>query len=112
MSILDNAQKHFEAQREDLEEIDIPEWGAKLYFYNSMNLQEKRDIFAHFKGGSFDLEGLAMALIVRARNADGSKAFRKADRLRLMRDVDSTVLERVVNQIGFVAVDQSEAEKN
>ena len=111
MSILDNAVAHFAEQRDELKCVHVPEWKGDIYFYPAMNLYEKREIFKYFSGET-DLEGLVMALIIRARNEDGSKMFGKPDRLRLMREVDASVVERVVTQMGMELESVEDAEKN
>ena len=117
MSILDNAVAHFTTQRSELSLVEVPEWGkdgvpAKIYYYAAMNLHEKSEIFKYFTGEGANVEGLAVSLIVRARNEDGSKMFGKADRLRLMREVDSDVLARVVTEMGLAVESMEDAEKN
>lgn len=112
MSILDNAVAHFKEKRGELRCVEVPEWGGKVYYYPAMNLQEKREIFKYFSGESIDLEGLAMALVIRARDEDGSLMFARPDRLKLMREVDSDVLSRVVNEMGMGIQTLPDAEKN
>jgi hypothetical protein len=59
------------------------------------------------------LPGLVQSLIVKCRNADGSKMFASADRVTLMNEVDPKVIIRIAGQINGVDMDTvEEIEKN
>ena len=109
MSFLDKAKTDFEAARtpENLVAVEIPEWERTLFFYPKMNVDEARTLRAYQDAdGRYDVEGLAMVLIVRGRDADGVRLFNKASRLELTRHVDAAVVFRVAAEImGHTASD-------
>lgn len=111
--ILERAKAHFKSRVSgEMDCIDVPEWGAKIYF-KPMNLVEQNKIYKHIREGS--LEALVETLIVRARNEDGSKMFKPMNRIELMKHVDPKVIERICNEMAGdddADMDVEGAEKN
>lgn len=112
MSLLEKGAQHF-AERRKLEKIHVDELDADIYYYPAMNMAERREIYKHqYQDGKFDLEGLVIALIVRARDAEGNKLFNKPDRLRLMGEWDGNLISKIVRQMETPEADSKGAEKN
>lgn len=112
-SVLDRATKHFRGKLDgSLESIDVPEWETKIYFYPTTPLKDESAILKLQQEGK-TVEALVQSLIVKARNADGSKMFAPADRVTLMNEVDPKVIIRVAAAInGVDTEDLEEVEKN
>jgi hypothetical protein len=107
MSIKERAKAHFKAQLDaEARSVEVPEWGEPgkpaLIYFKPLTLAQKNTIYGSMTSGN--LESLAVTLIVRALNEDGSKVFAQADRVELMRSYDPDVIARVVNAMN--AADQ------
>jgi len=112
-TILDNATKHFRSKLDGtLEKIEVPEWGTTVYFYATTPLKEEATILKLQQEGK-SVDALVMSLIIKARNADGSKMFAPADKVTMMNEVDPKVILRVAAAINGVDTDTlEEVEKN
>ena len=100
MNIMENATKHFEDQvKSGLNEVDVPEWGCKVYYLPVMTVKEMEALYSHMEKGN-QLDALVEMLILRARNEDGSMAFKKGDKFEIMNIV------KKIKKISFI-----EAEK-
>ena len=81
-NVLDNAKAHFKRQLENpMRSIEVPEWGngtpAKIYFHEVMTMREKTAIGNLSANGKSD-EAVAMTLILRARDENGTLMFNKS----------------------------------
>lgn len=83
----------------DMEKIDVPEWDLEIYFKSANTLQEQSKLIELARAGK-TVEALVETLIMKARNADGTKMFKMADRITMMNEVDPNVLIRVVGTMG------------
>ena len=98
--ILNAAEQHFAGKlnADEMHAIPVPEWGGTdaeplvLYFKPS-TLKEQDELYKYIQTGS--LESLAELLIVRARDIDGNKLFKRAHKFTLMNKVDPAVLSRI-----------------
>ena len=99
MSILDKASKHYKEQlKEGLHEIDVPEWDSKIYYRKTFNFATQGKVFQLSNDG-FMVDALVETLVQRGLKKDGSNAFRPADRIRLMNEVDPNIIIRIVGEI-------------
>ena len=113
MSILDQATKHFEAKLGEMKSVKVPEWGTTV-FYRPVTLDEQGVIFGLQNEGK-TAEAVAMTIILRARNEDGSKMFKKAEKFEIMHKVDPDVITNIINamsEIDLVDEDEEELAKN
>ena len=110
MSILDQATKHFEAKLGEMKSVKVPEWGTTV-FYRPVTLDEQGVIFGLQNEGK-TAEAVAMTIILRARNEDGSKMFRKAEKFEIMHKVDPDVITNAMSEIDLVDEDEEELAKN
>lgn len=98
-TVLDRATAHFRRQLDGrLFEINVPEWETTIYFKSTMTLKEQSKLVELATSGR-TTEALVETLITKARNADGTKMFREADRVVFMNEVDPQILIRVVGEI-------------
>lgn len=113
MSVLDKATQHFRSKLDgSLTKIRIDEWDTDVYFYPTTPLKDESTILKLQQEGR-TVEALVQSLIVKCRNADGSKMFAPADRVTLMNEVDPKVIIRVAGLINGVDTDSvDEVEKN
>jgi hypothetical protein len=99
MSILDKASKHYKEQlKEGLLEINVPEWDDKIYYRKAFNFATQGKVFQLSNDGLM-VDALVETLIQRGLKQDGSKAFRPADRIKLMHEVDPNIIIRIVAEI-------------
>jgi hypothetical protein len=113
--VLDTATAHFRNQISGaMQVVDVPEWGAKVYYKSAVSLKDEGKILELTQSGK-TVEALVESLIVRARNEDGTKMFNFADKAALLNEVDPRVLIRVVGEMNTVAqkdLDGEEVAKN
>lgn len=112
-SVLERATKHFRSKLDGtLERISVPEWETEIFFYPTTPLKEESSILKLQQEGK-TVEALIQSIIVKARNADGSKMFAPADRVTMMNEVDPKVLMRIAGQLNGIDLDSlDEVEKN
>ena len=113
MSVLDQATKHFEAKLGELKSVAVPEW-ATTVFFRPGTLHEQGVIFGLQNAGQTD-EAVAMTIILRARNEDGSKMFKKAEKFEILHKVDPEVITNIINamnDVDLINVDEDELAKN
>jgi hypothetical protein len=112
--ILENATSHFRNKISgDMNKITVPEWQCDIYFKPAMTLKEQGKLVELASSGK-QVEALVESLIVKARNADGSKMFTMPDRATLLNEVDPSVLIRIVGEINAItdADSTEDVEKN
>jgi hypothetical protein len=97
--VLEQATNHFRAKISgDMKSIEVPEWGAKIWFKASVNLREQGKLIELAQQGK-TVEALVETLIIKARNEDGSKMFTMADKMIFLNEVDPSVIIRVVGDM-------------
>lgn len=95
------ARKHFEAM--ETRSMPVPEWtpeGAAepmRVYWQPLTLRERSTIYKHAKND--DMQALARAIIVAARDAQGDRLFTIEDLPVLMRQVDPAVVTRLASSI-------------
>ena len=112
-SVLDQATKHFEAKLGEMQSVGVPEWATTVYF-RPVTLDEQGVIFGLQNEGK-TADAVAMTIILRARNEDGSRMFRKADKFEIMHKVDPDVITKIINamsEVDLVDEDEEELAKN
>ena len=88
MSVLEKATQHFRSKLDgSLEKIRVDEWETDVYYYPTTPLKDESTILKLQNEGK-TVEALVQSLIVKCRNADGSKMFAPADRITLLNEVD------------------------
>jgi hypothetical protein len=113
MSVIQRATQHFRAKLDgSLQSVEVPEWEATVYYYPTTPLKDESAILKLQQEGK-TVEALVQSLVVKARNADGSKMFAPADRVTLMNEVDPKIIIRVAGVLnGVDAESLDEIEKN
>jgi|TARA_R110002073_G_scaffold110724_1_gene247139 hypothetical protein len=119
MSVLDRAKQHFnDRMSESMECVEVPEWGdengpAKIWYRPAINLREQNQIGGLASAGKND-EALAMSVILRARNEDGTMMFNKNNLMEFRTFVDPEVIARIVMEMNADEFELSdeEIEKN
>ncbi len=117
-SPLERAKSHFQAQLNgEMDYIDVPEWGEPnkplRVYWRPMTLKDQGDILAFHNEGKV-AEALCTQLVVRARNEDGSRMFKKTEMYTLMNDVDPDIIARIAQAMGEKddAIDEDVLQKN
>ena len=78
--------------------IEIPEWGVTLYVGPSLLVRLATELAQVVSEGK-RAEAIAMTLIRRLKNEDGSPVWSRFELEELLTDYDPEVLMRVVNEI-------------
>jgi len=109
--ILEKATSHFRNQiGGEMKKITVPEWECDLYFKSVNNLREEGRLIELAQQGK-TVEALVEALIMKARNIDGSKMFSLNDKMVLMNEVDPQVIIRVVGEMNTSNAENSNLEE-
>ena len=108
--VLAKAAEHFKGRVDnEVQSIEVPEWETTIHF-RPISLKSQDCIYRLSREN--DLTALAETLIVRALDADGKPMFKKTDRVRLMREVDPAIINRIVMAMAEDETTDGEAEKN
>jgi hypothetical protein len=113
--VIEKATAHFRTKISgDMKKVNVPEWETDIYFKESNTLKEEAKLIELAQQGK-TVEALVETLIVKARNADGTKMFTPMDKIVFMNEVDPNVVIRVVGEMNIANMqfsDQAEVEKN
>lgn len=110
--ILEKATAHFRNKISgDMRKIHCEEWACDIYVRNSSTLREESKVLELSQQGK-TVEALVESILVKCRNADGTKMFNVADKAVLMNEVDPQVLIRIAGEINGVQDSIEDAEKN
>ena len=111
-TVLQKATSHFRTQLDGtLRELEVPEWECKIYYYPTSSFKDESSVLKLQQEGK-TVEALVQSLVVKCRNADGTKMFQTADRVTLMNEVDPKVIIRVAGVINAGEDSIDEIEKN
>lgn len=100
--VLDKATAHFRNQISgEMKSILVPEWDTTIYFKSSSNLKEEGRVLELSQQGK-TVEALVENLIIKARNADGTKMFSSMDKPVFMLEIDPKVIIRIVGEMNDV----------
>jgi len=111
---LDKMTSHFRTKISgEMRKVHVEEWDVDIWYKEVNTLQEESKLIELAQKGK-TVEALVETLITKSRNADGTKMFKKLDKITMMNEVDPGVLIRVVGEMND-ANDESNieiAEKN
>lgn len=111
MTVIEQAKKHFKDK--EVREIAVPEWGDEggplVIYADPVTLAEKNRVKKRIDRDG--LEGLAFALVLKAKTADGEKMFTIKDLHDLAHKVDPDVLTRIASDLMGIDDGGEEAEK-
>jgi len=98
-NIMDNATQHFKEQLSGgLLSIEVPEWGATIWFKPAFTFAQQEKIIQLSNEGKM-VEAMIETLIVRSLDKDGKRLFTHASKTRLMNEVDPNIIIRVVGEM-------------
>lgn len=112
-SPIDKMTGHFRTKISgDMSKVYVDEWDMPIWYKPSNTLSEEAELVKLAQEGK-TVEALVATLITKARNEDGTKMFKKVDKVTMMNEVDPSVLIRVVGEMNVEStVDFEEVEKN
>lgn len=111
MGIKDNAKAQFRDKLSgELKSIFVPEWQDTVYYKGAINGKKQAQILKLYDAGK-TVDAVCMALIMRALNKNGEAIWRPSELQEMMREYDTGVISRVVEQIGDDDVTVVEAKK-
>jgi len=110
---LENVTSHFKNKISgEMNKVHVPEWQMDIYYKSSNTLKEQQGIIQQAQKGN-TVEALVESLIMKARDKDGKKIFKPADKTVFMNEADPEVVIRVVGEMNNVDIEQvGEVEKN
>jgi hypothetical protein len=113
LSPMDKITGHFRNKISgEMSSIYVEEWDLKIHYKNSNTLQEESKLIELAQKNK-TVEALVETLIIKARNEDGTKMFKPADKTIFLNEVDPTTLIKAVGDMNAVLdIDVEEAEKN
>jgi len=96
----------------EMSSIYVEEWDLKIYYKNSNTLQEESKLIELAQKGK-TVEALVETLIIKARDEEGKKLFKPADKPVFMNEVDPSVLIKAVADMNStLEINMEQAEKN
>lgn len=112
MSILEKAKAHYSAKLSAAPRaLKVPEWDATVFIKPGISLQRQGEIIELVNSGK-TAEAMAMTLIYRLVDDQGSPIFRKVERSELLKSVDPDVMSRIVSEINGDDPDQDDVAGN
>lgn len=110
---LEKVTSHFKHKISgEMRSVHVPEWDMEIYYKSSNTLKEQQSIIQQAQKGN-TVEALVESLIMKARDKDGKKIFKPADKTVFMNEADPEVVIRVVGEMNNVDLEQvGEVEKN
>lgn len=99
MTVLNKAKSHFHnILAQGLQKVEVPEWETTIYYKPATTFaQEQKVMELHHQGKL--VEALVETLLTRSLTEDGKKMFTMADKVTLMREVDPTIIVRIVGEM-------------
>tara|TARA_B100001123_G_C15336700_1_gene1033122 strand:+ start:652 stop:999 length:348 start_codon:yes stop_codon:yes gene_type:complete len=101
MSIIDNAVQHYRELAGQRKCIEVPEWGQDgrpaLIFAKPFVLAEEQAIERRCKDDAH--ERAVEILIMKCTNEQGEKIFTREHKMKLMKEVSSSVVCRIAKEI-------------
>ena len=111
MGIKDNAKAQFsDIISGELLSIYVEEWKDTIYYKAAINGKKQAQILKLYDQGK-TVEAVCMALIMRGLNKDGDPVWRTGELNELMREYDTNVISRIVEQIADNEITVDEAKK-
>jgi hypothetical protein len=97
--VLKKATEHFRDRLDEkMRSYYVKAWDATVYFKSTNSFKDEAKILTLHQQNK-TTEALVESLIVKSRNADGSKMFQPADRVTLLNEVDPSVIIEVAGAI-------------
>lgn len=114
--VLKKATDHFKDRiNETMDQYYCKTWDTTVYYKKVNSFKDESKILNLHQQGK-PTEALVESLIVKCRNADGSKMFHPTDRVVLLNEVDPQVIIEIASVINAGAeeysVDVEQTEKN
>jgi hypothetical protein len=99
--VLEAAKAHFkEVLAQGLKgPINVKEWGGVNIYYKPATTFHQEAKIVELQAQGKTVEALVMTLILRALDENGKQLFAIADKPELMREVDPTVILRVITEM-------------
>jgi len=111
-AILDAAKVHFrDRMSSELQFVEVPEWGTKIYFKASMNFKDQGEVLK-LHGDNKPAEAVIMTLILKAMNEDGKKLFKRAHMTEMLTTIDPDIVSRIVTEMSDDEPSVEDAIKN
>ena len=101
MSVLDNAIADYKNKCNKKGSVEVPEWAEegeelKVYF-EPLTLGERQRITRLGKDDSMEMA--VEMLILKSLDENGKKIFERKDKLKILNNIDSSIIERITAAI-------------
>jgi hypothetical protein len=94
---IDKVTKHYEdAIVGALQEIEVPEWEASVFYRPSLTLRQQQKLI-NLQRDNKETEALVEMLIMRALDVDGEPLFGAVNKRSLMQRADTRVIHRIID---------------
>lgn len=105
---LENVTTHYRNKISgEMSSIYVEEWDLKIYYKKTATLKEQTKVIELAQKGQ-TVEALVETLLMKARNEDGTKMFKPADKQVFMNESDPDVLIRAVGEMNAIDLDSLE----
>jgi hypothetical protein len=112
MSVIDKVTKHFnESVDNNLKKFYVSEWDLDVYYYPTYSFKDESKVMQAQSAGK-TVDALIETIIVKARDGEGKRLFKDADRSALMNEADPTIVIKVAGAINNGEVSSEEIVKN
>lgn len=110
---IENITSHFRSKiTGEMKSVEVPEWDMTIYYKATATLAEQTKVIQLAQKGN-TVEALVETLIMKARDKEGNKMFKPADKMTLMNEADPETIISVVGQMNNVDLEaQAVVEKN
>jgi hypothetical protein len=99
MKLIDKVLNHYDSQGRL--KVEVPEWADDefdgIIHYSPVTLLERNKLMPELKKESLDF--VVSVIVMKAEDADGNKLFTLEDKIKLKRNADYRVLDRLANSI-------------
>ena len=117
-NVIDIAKNQFkERLNAGLQVIEVPEWSdengipLKIYYKPALNLKQQQKVL-ELSAQNKVSEAIAMTLVLRSLDEEGTSMFKQANMPEIMRDMDPDVVARIVSVMTQEDLTVDQIEKN
>jgi len=112
MSVIDKVTKHFnESIDNNLKKFYVDEWDLDVWYYPTYSFKDENKVMNAQASGK-TVDALIETIIIKARDGEGKRLFKDADRTALMNEADPHIVIKVAGAINNGEVSSEDIEKN
>lgn len=109
MSITDKIAKHYQSSISgEMQKLHVDEWDVDIYYRTTYPLNVESKII-ELQSQNKTVEALIESIILKAKDAEGNRLFKDADRIKLMHEADPQVIIKVGSAINNAKLELDQA---